>query len=160
MAEDINRQRVLNFFAGYYGGDVEAATRCCAEDMLLMVYLPVELFPYMGPQRGRKAVADLMAVLDARYRMRRHEVLFLVADRERAAAIVDVAFTKRADGRVLRLPSGSFFELRNGLITEIRCFFDTIDWVSQLTGRDMVGPLLREAGPELRPPNPAPAAAG
>ena len=72
----------------------------------------------------------------------------------------DVAFTKRADGRVLRLPSGNFFELKNGLITEIRCFFDTIDWVSQLTGRDMVGPLLREAGPELRPPNPAPAAAG
>ena len=72
----------------------------------------------------------------------------------------EFTFTKRADGRVLRLPSGNFFELRNGLITEIRCFFDTIDWVSQLTGRDMVGPLLREAGPELRPPNPAPAVTG
>jgi ketosteroid isomerase-like protein len=152
MPEDINRQRVLNFLAGYYGGDVDAATRCCAEDMLLMVYLPVELFPHLGPQRGRKAVADLMAVLDARYSKRRHEVKFLVADRHRAAAIVDVTYTKRADGRVIHLPSGNFFEFRRGLITEIRCFFDTIDWVSQLSGRDLIGPLQREIGNALRPP--------
>ncbi|MBI5323210.1 nuclear transport factor 2 family protein [Bradyrhizobium sp.] len=152
MADDINRQRVLNFFAAYYGGDVEAAVKCCAEDMLLMVYLPVELFPHLGPQRGRKAVADLMAVLDARYSQRRHEVPFLVADSQRAAAIVDVTYTKRDDGRVIRLPSGNFLELRGGLITEIRCFFDTIDWVEQLSGRDLVGPLLRETGPALRPP--------
>jgi uncharacterized protein len=151
MADDINRQRVLNFFAGYYGGDADAAVRCCAEDVLLMVYLPVELFPHLGPQRGRKAVTDLMAVLDARYSKRRHEVKFLVADRHRAAAIVDVTYTKRSDGRVIRLPSGNFFEFRRGLITEIRCFFDTIDWVSQLTGRDLVGPLQREVGTLLEP---------
>jgi ketosteroid isomerase-like protein len=151
MADDINRQRVLNFLAGYYGGDVDAAVKCCAEDMLLMVYLPVELFPHLGPQRGRKAVADLMAVLEARYSKRRHEVKFLVGDRHRAAAIVDVTYTKRNDGRVIRLPSGNFFELKRGLITEIRCFFDTIDWVSQLTGRDLVGPLQREVGTLLAP---------
>jgi hypothetical protein len=97
-----------------------------------------------------------MAVLDARYSKRQHEVKFIVADRQQAAAIVDVTYTKRSDGRVIQLPSGNFFSLRGGLITEIRSFFDTIDWVSQLTGRDMVGPLLREAGPALRPPNLAP----
>jgi ketosteroid isomerase-like protein len=158
MADDITRQRVLNFLAAYYGGDVEAAQKCCAEDMLMMVYLPVELFPHLGPQRGHKAVANLMAVLEARYSARRHEVKFLVADRHRAAAIVDVTYTKRTDGRVIHLPSGNFFALQGGLITEIRCFFDTIDWVSQLSGRDLAGPLLQEAGPALRPPNPAPLA--
>ena len=152
MADDINRQRVLNFFSAYYGGDTDAATKCCAEDMLMMVYLPVELFPHLGPQRGHNAVTGLMAVLDARYSKQRHEVKFLVADRHRAAAIVDVTYTKRADGRVIHLPSGNFFEFRRGLITEIRCFFDTIDWVSQLTGRDLVGPLLQETGTALRPP--------
>jgi uncharacterized protein len=156
MADDISRQRVLNFLAGYYGGDVDAAVKCCAEDVLLMVYLPVELFPHLGPQRGRKAVVDLMAVLEARYSKRRHEVKSMVADRHRAAAIVDVTYTKRSDGRVIQLPSGNFFEFRRGLITEIRCFFDTIDWVSQLTGRDLVGPLLQETGLALRPPNLAP----
>jgi uncharacterized protein len=156
MADDINRQRVLNFLTAFYGGDTDAALKCCADDVLLMVYLPVELFPHLGPKRGRKAIADLMAVLDARYSRRRHEVKSVVADRHRAAVIVDVTYTKRADGRVIQLPSGNFFELRRGLITDIRSFFDTIDWVSQLTGCDLVGPLLRETGSALRPPEPAP----
>jgi uncharacterized protein len=156
MADDINRQRVLNFLDAYYGGDTAAAVKCCAEDMLMMVYLPVELFPHLGPQRGRKAVADLMAVLEARYSARRHEVSHLVADRHSAAAIVDVTYTKRADGRVIRLLSGNFFEIRRGLITEIRCFFDTIDWVAQLTGRNLVGPLLQEVGSALLPPSRTP----
>jgi hypothetical protein len=55
---------------------------------------------------------------------------------------------------VIHLPTGNFFVLKRGLIAEIRSFFDTIDMVSQLTGRDLVGPLLREAGPALRPPVP------
>jgi hypothetical protein len=76
----------------------------------------------------------------------------VVADEQRAAAIVDVAFTKRTDGRVLQMPSSIFFTLRRGLITELRSFFDTIDMIEQLTGRDLIGPLLRETGPGLRPP--------
>src|SRR5438128_10934357 len=102
MADDINRQRVLNFLDAYYGGDTAAAVKCCAEDMLLMVYLPVELVPHLGPQRGRKAVAELMAVLDARYSERRHEVKSIVSDRHRAAAIVDAIYANRGDGRVTR----------------------------------------------------------
>ena len=152
MADEINRQRVLKFFDAYYRGDTEAAAKCCAADVLLMVYLPVELFPHLGPQRGRKAVTDLMAVLDARYSRQRHEVKFLVADKQRAAAIIDVTYTKRGDARVIQLPSGNFFEFERGLITEIRCFFDTIDWVAQLAGRDLAGSVLREVGNALSPP--------
>jgi hypothetical protein len=50
------------------------------------------------------------------------------------------------------MPSGIFFTLRHGLIAELRSFFDTIDMIEQLTGRDLIGPLLRETGPGLRPP--------
>ncbi len=53
------------------------------------------------------------------------------ADEQRAAAIIDVAFTKRTDGRVLQMPSGIFFTLRRGLIAELRSFFDTIDMIEQ-----------------------------
>ena len=44
------------------------------------------------------------------------------------------------------MPSGIFFTLRRGLIAELRSFFDTIDMIEQLTGRDLIGPLLRETG--------------
>jgi hypothetical protein len=94
----------------------------------------------------------LIEIHEARYSSRRFEVKFLVVDDERAAGIIDVVFTKRTDGRVLTMPSGLFLTFRRGLITELRSFFDTIDMIAQLTGRDLVGPLLREAGPALRPP--------
>jgi hypothetical protein len=44
----------------------------------------------------------------------------------------------RSLGRAARIVAGSFF--------------DTIDMIAQLTGRDLIGPLLRETGPALHPP--------
>lgn len=152
MSGELQRQRVLNFLDAFYGGDTEAALKCCDDDIESMVYLPVELFPHLGPRRGKAAISELMDVHEARYSSRRFEVKFLVVDEQRAAGIVDVSFTKRSDGRVLTMPSGLFLTLRRGLIIELRSFFDTIDMIAQLTGRDLVGPLLRETGPALRPP--------
>jgi len=157
MSEELPRQRVLNFLDAFYGGDTAAALKCCDNDIESMVYLPVELFPHLGPRRGKAAIAELIEIHKARYSKRRFDVRFLVADETRAAAIIDLAFTKRTDGRVLQLPSGIFFILRRGLITELRSF-DTIDMVEQLTGRDLIGPLLREAGTALRPPQLEPSA--
>ncbi len=160
MTAELHRRRVMNFLEAFYGGDAEAALKCCDDDIESMVYLPVELFPHLGPRRGKAAISELMDVHDARYSSRRFEVKFLVVDEARAAGIIDVAFTKRTDGRVLTMPSGLFLTLRRGLITELRSFFDTIDMIAQLTGRDLVGPLLREAGPALRPPELPPSSSG
>ena len=152
MAEQLHRQRVLNFLNAYYGGDTRAALKCCDDDVLCMVYLPVELFPYLGPRRGKAALAEVLALHEARFSDRRFNVKLMVADDNSVAVILDVAFTKRADGRVVQLTSGIFYTLQRGLITEMRTFMDTVDAIEQLTGRDLIGPLLREAGPALQPP--------
>ena len=158
MIEKLPRQRVLNFLDAFYGGDTATALKYCDDEIRSMVYLPVELFPHLGPRQGKAAISELIAIHAARYSKRRFEVKFLVADEQRAAAIIDVAFTKRTDGRVLQMPIGIFFALRRGLVAELRSFFDTIDMIEQLTGRDLIGPLLREAGPALRPPPVEPSA--
>jgi len=158
MIEQLPRQRVLNFLDAFYGGDTATALKYCDDEIRSMVYLPVELFPHLGPRQGKAAISELIAIHAARYSKRRFEVKFLVADEQRAAAIIDVAFTKRTDGRVLQMPIGIFFALRRGLVAELRSFFDTIDMIEQLTGRDLIGPLLREAGPALRPPPVEPSA--
>jgi hypothetical protein len=44
------------------------------------------------------------------------------------------------------MPSGMFFILRHGLIAELRSFFDTIDMIEQLTGRDLIGPCSAKPG--------------
>lgn len=114
MIEQLPRQRVLNFLDAFYGGDSAAALKCCDDDIESMVYLPVELFPHLGPRRGTAAIAELIGIHAARYSKQRFDVRFLVADDVRAAVIIDLSFTKRTDGRVLTMPSGLFFTLRRG----------------------------------------------
>jgi uncharacterized protein len=104
MADDL-QQRVLDFLDAFYGGDTEEALKVCTDDVLLRLHLPVELFPNLGPRRGKQAVADLIDIHEARYSSRLHEVRFVVANRQHAAAIVDVTFTRRSDGRVLKTPA-------------------------------------------------------
>src|SRR5262245_57939588 len=117
MIEELPRRRVLNFLDAFYSGDTAGALKCCDDDIESMVYLPVELFPQLGPRRGKAAIAELIAIHVARYSKRHFEVKFLIADEANAAGIIDVAFTKRTDGRVLKMPSGMFFTLRRGLIS-------------------------------------------
>ena len=154
--QHLPRQRVLNFLEAFYGGDRAASLKCCDDDIEYDARSAGGIVSASRPWRGKEVIAELIAIYEVRYSKRRFDVKFLVADDVRAAAIIDVAFTKRTDGRVLTMPSGLFFTLRRGLICELRSFFDTIDMVAQLTGRDLIGPLLREAGPALRPPQPQP----
>jgi hypothetical protein len=58
MSEELPRQRVLNFLDAFYGGDTAAALKCCDNDIESMVYLPVELFPHLGPRRGKAAISS------------------------------------------------------------------------------------------------------
>ena len=88
MIEQLPRQRVLNFLDAFYGGDTATALKHCDEEICSMVYLPVELFPHLGPRQGKAAIAELIAIHAARYSTRRFEVRFLVADDQRGVGAV------------------------------------------------------------------------
>ena len=146
MVEQLHRRLVLKYLEASHAGDIDAALACCTEDVSTLAYLPVELFPHLGPRQGKAAVAELLRHQMARYSRRSFEITFLIATGEAAAAILEVSLTKRADGRVIRLTVGNFFTFRRGLIAEMRAFLDTVDAIEQLTGRDVVALLKTETG--------------
>jgi len=152
MGTSDSRAQIIAFFDAFYAGDVPRTLACCDNDVLLMVYLPIELFPHLVPRRGKQAMAAMVELHLARYSERRYQMTYMAVDRQRVATILELSLTKRADGRVMQFATGNFFTLRRGLITEMRTFFDTVDMIEQLTGRDLVGPLLGEAAAALRPP--------
>ena len=152
MRTSDSQAQVIAFLDAFYAGEVQRTLACCDDNIKLMVYLPVELFPHLAPRHGKAAMAALVELHCARYSERRYEVTFMTADRLRVATILDLSFTKRTDGRVMKFASGNFFSLRRGLITGMQTFLDTLDMIEQLTGRDLVGPLLAEVGAALRPP--------
>ena len=146
MVEQLHRRRVLKFLEASYAGDIDAALACCTDDVSTLAYLPVELFPHLGPRQGKAAIAELLRHQAARYSRRSFEISFLTASADGAAAILEVSLTKRSDGRVIRLTAGNFFSFRRGLIADMRSFLDTVDAIEQLTGRDVVDMLKTETG--------------
>lgn len=146
MVEQLHRRRVLRYLEASYAGDIDAALACCTDDVTTLAYLPVELFPHLGPRQGKAAIAELLRHQAARYSKRGFEITFLTASADGAAAILEVSLTKRTDGRVIRLTAGNFFSFRHGLIAGMRSFLDTVDAIEQLTGRDVVNMLKTETG--------------
>ena len=138
---DANKQLVRDFLTAFYRGDIAGALATCDDDIDFMVNAPVEFFPHFGPRRGKTDVAETWRALHARYVEMRYEVPFLIADDNRAAAIIKIFFRKSATERVLQTSVADFYTIRGGRIAGIQQFFDTFDAIEQTLERDITSML-------------------
>lgn len=137
MADDLNRERVLNFLDTFYSGDADGATACCDEELDSITHAPIELFPHLGHKHGRGWVAEAIRTQQKRYSSRKYEIKFMAVDGDKIATMQFLSLVKRNDDRVVHLEAAEFFTLRAGLILVHRSFFDSFDFVQQLLGRDL-----------------------
>lgn len=128
---------VLAFLEAFYAGDIARLEDCCHDALTSITYTPVEIFPHHGLKEGKSWVGEAVRVQQQRYAQRTYEVQTLVVEDNRAATIVTAHLTKRRDERVVQITIAEFFILRDGLIIEHRAFFDSLDLVQQLLGRDL-----------------------
>jgi hypothetical protein len=133
----ILEQRVCDHLAAFYSGDVDAALANCAEDIDYICYAPTGVLPHLGQRRGKAETESSWRAVVNRYPRMRHEVRFIVADDNKAAVIIRVHYYKRDSGRVVQMDVADFYTFRNGLIVEIRQFFDSFDLVEQLIEREI-----------------------
>ena len=138
---DANKQLVRDFLTAFYGGDIAGALATCDDDIDFVVNAPVDLFPHFGPRHGKTDVAETWRALHARYARMRHEVPFLIADDNRAAAIIKIFFRKSAAERIVQTSVADFYTFRGGRIASIQQFFDTFDAIEQTLERDITSML-------------------
>jgi len=138
---DANKQLVRDFLTAFYIGDIEAAFATCDDDVEFIVNAPVEFFPHFGPRHGKVDVAETWRALHARYASMRHEVPFLIADDNRAAAIIKIFFRKSLTDRIVQTSVADFYTFRGGRIASIQQFFDTFDAIEQTLERDITSML-------------------
>jgi hypothetical protein len=138
---DANKQLVRDFLTAFYSGDIDGALATCTDDIDFVVNAPVEFFPHFGPRHGKSDVAETWRALHARYVEMRYEVPFLIADDNRAAAIIKIFFRKNAAERVVQTSVADFYTFRGGRIAGIQQFFDTFDAIEQTLERDITSML-------------------
>jgi predicted ester cyclase len=68
-------------------------------------------------------------------------VPILVAENDRAAALIRVFFRKNINQRMVQFDIAGFYTLRDGKISQIREIIDTFDLVEQLLERDVAAIL-------------------
>ncbi|MGO9358816.1 MAG: nuclear transport factor 2 family protein [Xanthobacteraceae bacterium] len=141
MAVRSTRECVLAFIDGFYAGDVARVEACCDDAFTSLTHSPVEIFPHHGLKEGRAWIGEAIRVQQQRYSERRHKLLFIAVEGLRAATITQASLTKRNDGRVIHLTLADFFVLSGRLIREHHHFFDSLDLMQQLLGRDLSEPL-------------------
>ncbi len=123
------------YFAAFNEGDLDAMLDCLTDDVAHHVN--------EGRIReGKAAFAEFCAHMNRCYRENLTDIVtFIDETGTRGAAEFTVNGTylstddglPEAHGQTYRLPGGSFFTLRDGLISRVTTYYNLADWIRQVS---------------------------
>lgn len=135
--KDVLRNRLQSLSQAYAQGRLEFVTNFIDEDIDFVSYAPVNVFPCLGRQRGKAAVARSLETIHAHFEFHTYKPVLMVVEEHDAAVIIQASATQRATGRVIQLMLAQFLRFRGGHIVELREFMDSFDAVEQVLGREI-----------------------
>jgi hypothetical protein len=136
MSNDL-RARLYEVYEAFREGRIDSALKFFDENAVFTSYAPVDIFPHLGRQVGKPAIAAMMANMHAEFEHLTYSPIFMVAERDAAAAIIMVRLRQRSTNRIIHLFSAHFVQSHDGMISEIREFMDSFDAVQQVLGREL-----------------------
>jgi ketosteroid isomerase-like protein len=108
----------------------------------------VDIFAFLGQRRGKAAVREGYRELARKLEMTGYQVEVLLADGDRAAALIRLTSIVRATGKIMSVRTSQFSRFRGGKIVEMRAVLDSYDMVEQTIGRPLdVSPVELESQP-------------
>jgi steroid delta-isomerase-like uncharacterized protein len=123
------------YYAAFNAGDAAGMLACLAED--------VRHDPNQGePRHGKALFAAFLAHMDRCYAERLEDVVVMTEPAgAQAAATFTVHGTYKATdgglpearGQSYVLPAGTFFSIRDGLISRVATSYDLPDWIRQVS---------------------------
>ena len=129
---------VTRYYDAFNRGESEGMIACVAEDVVHDVN--------QGARRtGKAAFRQFCAHMSRSYKEQLDGIVVMATpDGGRAAAEFNVIGTylvaeeglPPANGQTYRLPAGTFFAVRDGLITRITTYYNLTDWLLQVVGED------------------------
>jgi len=138
LSDDATRAVVRDLYDAYARGDDQRVAALIHDDIDWVMHGPVQVFPFVGPRRGKTEVLAALAAVAKDYALERYEPEVVIVDGDRAAVLLNVAFTQRATGRMLTFRMVDMLRFRDGRVVEFREFSDTFDVVEQALGRWLV----------------------
>jgi steroid delta-isomerase-like uncharacterized protein len=129
---------ITRYYDAFNRGDAEGMIGCVADDVVHDVN--------QGARRtGKAAFRQFCAHMSRCYKEQLEGIVVMATPNGgRAAAEFNVIGTylvaeeglPPAKGQTYRLPAGTFFAVRDGLITRITTYYNLTDWLLQVAGED------------------------
>jgi ketosteroid isomerase-like protein len=135
MTTEETRTLVRTLYEAYAQGDGAKVATLVDDDIDWIIHGPVQLFPFMGPRRGKAEVLETLAGISKDYTLERYEPIWMVVDGDRAAVQSKAAFTQRSTNRRLSFNIATFLRVRDGRIVEFVELSNTFDLAEQALGR-------------------------
>jgi ketosteroid isomerase-like protein len=145
LPENLNKRRILDYLKAGYAGDIKRAANYYDDEIDFIGYAPIDVFPTLGQRFGKPAMVDSLVRMHALYRLIEYDVTTIVAEDNRVAAMLDLRMYVRGSDRIVRLPFGNFYTLRQGRIFIFRQFLDSFDAVQQKLRVDLVEAMKEKA---------------
>jgi ketosteroid isomerase-like protein len=131
------RSRIDALYTAYRTGRLDFVLNSFHDDAEFISYAPTDVFPYLGHQRGKPAIAETMKKVHADFEILTYHPVFMVVEGNDAGVVVMARLRQHATDRIIRLMVAHFIRFRDGRIVELREFMDSFDAVQQVLGHEI-----------------------
>ena len=131
------RQRIYNMCSAYGQGNLDFVLNFMDDDVHFVSHAPLAIFPCLGKQRGKAAVAKTLETIHAHFEFHSYLPIFTIVEGEHAAVIVLAVMKQRATGRTIQIRFAHFVRFQDGRIVDFREFLDSFDAVEQVLGHEI-----------------------
>lgn len=127
---------IERYYAAFNSGDGEGMLACLTDDVAHDINQGAR-------QSGKEAFRAFLAHMDRSYRERLSDIAIMTnaaGDRAAAEFVVHGEYLAtdeglpEAAGQTYLLPAGTFFEIRDGLISRVTVYYNLEDWIRQVRG--------------------------
>lgn len=138
MADTQTADLIQRYYVAFNSGNWDGMLACLAEDVVHDVN--------QGSRReGKAAFREFLVKMDRCYQEKLEGIVVLTnPEGSRAAAEFNVVGKyleaeeglPPAGGQTYRLPAGTFFAVKDGLITRVTTYYNLTDWLTQVVGEE------------------------
>lgn len=126
---------VSSVFKAYADRDLDAVLSHFADDACFHWRADPGQIPFAGPCHGKASIAERLRGLAEQFEFDAYEPELLIGEGDRAASVINVKLTRRADGAKIALQAGQFWTVKDGKVSELVEFYDTAmmaDWMARM----------------------------
>lgn len=129
--ENANRALMLEVLAAFKDGILEPLFEVLSPHVEWKATAPPEFFRFGGTYRGHAGVREYTALLSSRYHFLRLEPLSVFAKDDQVSGLFAAEAVHQPSGRVVRTEVSYRWTVKDGLITQHQCLFDTASVLMQ-----------------------------